>query len=112
MTELRLAGPGEDAIPLMELARRRVGLLRAGKLMAFVIAWGVVRDQVDGFDALPITEQVATYREWWRANERTTWRELALWRQAFPEEPTPSRALDLLAEHRTSNVGALPVAIA
>jgi hypothetical protein len=79
----------------MVIARRRVGLVRAGQVLSAMIAWEVAREALgdewpDGIEA-----QVQAYSAWWRQSERTGWRELSRFRAAFPGESTPTRIMGL-----------------
>jgi hypothetical protein len=78
--------------PLALIASGRVGLIKAGRVMAFMVQWQIVRDDQGGDE--PTLEQ---YAAWWNCSIRTAYREQALFRQAFPGEVSPTRLLDLAA---------------
>jgi hypothetical protein len=79
--------------PLLTIAARAVGLRRAFRVLTFMAAWDRARRALD---KRPIT--LEDYHSWWRENERTAYREQALFREAFPGEVTPDRLLDLAYE--------------
>jgi len=83
-------GRGEHGEPLLAIASRQVGLRRAFRVLTFMAAWDRARTALG---KRPITLQ--EYSTWWRENERTAYREQALFREAFPGEDTPERLLDL-----------------
>jgi hypothetical protein len=83
-------GRTETGEPLLVVASRAVGLRRAFRVLTYMAAWDRARRALD---KRPIT--LDDYRQWWRQNERTAYREQALFREAFPGETTPDRLLDL-----------------
>jgi hypothetical protein len=86
-------GRNESGEPLLTIAARQIGLRRAFRVLTFMAAWDRARRALD---KRPIT--LEEYRAWWRENERTAYREQALFREAFPSETTPDRLLDLAYE--------------
>ncbi len=85
---------------LLELAVARVGLRRGMRAIAFMSAWGVARNALghppgEGAGA---TAAVEEYAAWWRQPLRSAWREWGCFHDAFPDEDTPDRLLDLAAE--------------
>jgi hypothetical protein len=76
--------------PLLAVATRRVGLRRAFRVLMFMAAWDHARKSMRR-ETITLQE----YAEWWRANERTAYREQALFREAFPDDKGPDRLLDL-----------------
>ncbi len=96
---LRAARPGEPGTPALELLQRVLDDLMARRVLAFVLKWGYARDHAEGFDALPVTEQVRAYMAAWGEPERTTWRYLHHFREALPEAgATPAPLYELLME--------------
>lgn len=78
---------------LLELALLQTrSHLKAARLAAYVIAWGRCRADL-GHD--PTTEE---YAEWWGQSVRTAYRELALFREAFPTLDNPGPLVDRLEE--------------
>src|SRR5919205_295819 len=73
---------------LLELAVARVGMRRGARVLAFMIAWDVVRKE------LGREPSIEEYGEWWRTSVRTAYREQALFRDAFPGEENPARLMD------------------
>jgi hypothetical protein len=74
---------------LLQIARARVGVRRAYRVVTFMVCWNMARADL-GVDELALDD----YAEWWRVPERTAYREQALFREAFPGEVTPDRLLD------------------
>lgn len=73
------------------VARDRVGVLAAGRAVAFMVQWAILRDELGGR-----TPTIDEYRDFWGDSERTAYRHQALFRTAFPGEETPDRLLDAL----------------
>ncbi len=89
-----------DRQSLAQQAGARVGVWKAGRVLAFMVQWETARaslrdDWPDGLSA-----QVAAYSEWWRDTERTGWNELRRFRAAFPGEQTPTRLMEAAAAAR------------
>jgi hypothetical protein len=80
---------------LAKLAARRVGPVKGGRAIAFMWQWALWRETT-GAPPASITQDVTDYADWWRESERTVWRHLELYREAFPGEQTPDRILDLV----------------
>lgn len=94
---------------LIEYAAARVGQVRAARVIAFMVQWNTARiDLGDEWPTEGIEAEARAYADWWRLSERTAWRELARFREVFPDEPTPTRLLHLLrAEQRRRGVAGL-----
>jgi hypothetical protein len=73
---------------LLEVAVRRVGALKGARVLSFMVAWDVVRQE------LGHEPSIEEYAEWWRVSERTAWREQARFRESFPGESNPARLMD------------------
>ena len=106
---IALAAPGQAGVPLMAVAYANSGSFRrAGRAMATLISWGVAEAKLDrplGDDVQGRGHTMAAIREfsdWWKQSERTTQRDLAAFREAFPSEDTPARLAALLRERRAS----------
>lgn len=69
----------------LEVAVARTGLRNGVRALSWAYTWAVVRESA-GHD--PTVEEVA---EWWAASLRTTYREQAAFRQAFPELADPAK---------------------
>lgn len=93
---------------LLELATRRVGVIRASRVLAFMLAWQVATEAVGHLlgEGEGITASVMEYASWWRTPRRTAWRELARFRECFPGELTPDRLLALAAATWEARQGA------
>ena len=72
--------------PLFVELVRRVGLLKAYKVLLFIISWGIVWESTGG----PVGS-IEDYAKWWKANERGAYREQMLFRAAFEDDATPNR---------------------
>lgn len=81
---------GASGEPLLTIAGRAVGLRKAFRALYFMAAWDRARKAMRR-ETITLQE----YAEWWRENERTAYREQALFREAFPGETTPDRLLDI-----------------
>lgn len=57
-----------------------------------MVAYQVVRDD------LGHSPTIEEYGDWWKQSRSTSYREQALFRQAFPSEETPDRLLDATAQ--------------
>lgn len=73
---------------LLEVAVRRVGPLKGARVLAFMVAWDVVRRELGHEPTLD------EYAEWWRVSKRTAFREQAQFRKCFPAESDPARLMD------------------
>lgn len=101
---------------LMEYAIRQGGVVRAGRVLTFVIAWGTARDKLGDEWPDTLSAQVRAYAEWWKQSERTSWREIKRFREVFPDEETPSRLLDLVQAGKARDdlavsLGTVPIAV-
>ena len=67
-----------------QVAIQRAGLKKAMRAMTFATAWAVVEKD------LGEEPSVEAYSAWWKQSSRTTYRELAAWRECFPEFSTPT----------------------
>nr|CRY96439.1 hypothetical protein [uncultured prokaryote] len=74
---------------IFEAARQRAGIRGAANALAFMVQWGMVRDQLDR------EPTIDDYREFWKVTRSTAFRHQSQFRAAFPHESTPSRLLDL-----------------
>ncbi len=92
----------ERPITLIELCVDRAGFRRGAKVMAFVVAWGRVRDD------LGHTPTVEQYAAWWKQPIRSAYEEQEKFRVAFPELSTPDPLLD--AMRSSSPTGAIDTA--
>ncbi len=86
---------------MLEFARRRVGVRRGASAVAFATSWAVAEQSLGHvLGAGQTTAAIVEYREYWKEADRTTWRNLERFREAFPGEDTPARLLHLLADAR------------
>jgi len=75
--------------PLFVLCLERSGShLKAAKVAAFVVAWGLARQEFgDGMT-------VEQYADWWKQPIRSAYREQSLFRETFAPLETPDAILD------------------
>lgn len=64
---------------------RKVGWVKATKVAAFVVAWGIYTEKTSE----PYT--LDGYSGYWKQSESTTYRERDLFRMCFPEDKVPDR---------------------
>ena len=100
---------GDDALAVV--LARRVGFRKAMKVLTFIVAWGVVIEDTGDEDI-----GIEDYAAWWRESERTAFREQALFREAMPDEDTPTRLwlavraqIDAKDKAAPARLGTLPV---
>jgi len=73
-----------DRLPtLLELCVDRGGLLKGMRICSFIIEWSMCAG------ALGREPLVVEFRDWWKANDRSTWRRLAEFREMFDTDATP-----------------------
>lgn len=80
----------KNRVTLQHLAAKRVGQIKGGKVVAFIVMWAIAEE------ALGHPPTLEEYAEWWRESRSTVFREQARFREAFPGETTPQRLVDLL----------------
>lgn len=90
-----------DAQSALALAVGSAGLIKGARAMSFLITWAIAVRQL-GHDLGEqegghLSAAVREHAAYWRQTERTSWRDVAAWRQAFPGEESPAAlALQLL----------------
>jgi hypothetical protein len=112
--------PDEKGVSLLQVATRNAGLRHGMSAVAFMVAWSVAEQSLghelgDGV----LTNAMHEYREYWRQSDRTSWRELERFREAFPGEVSPVRLLKLVQDEHAlgrqklgvGGVGGLRVAV-
>lgn len=72
----------------MEVAVANAGLRQSFRAFSWALNWATVREAI-GHD--PTVEEVA---EWWNASVRTTFREQAAFRKAFPTLESPGKIFE------------------
>lgn len=70
---------------LAEYLAGQVGLFKGTKVAAFIVAWGIYTEKVDGPHTLE------GYSSYWRQSVATTYRERDLFRICFPADKVPDR---------------------
>jgi hypothetical protein len=83
---------------------RTFGFRKAMRVVSFVTCWEIVRRDLG---REPTIEE---YGEWWKESRATAFRHQQLFREAFPNEETPSRLLDVMSEQRATNIGGVVLA--
>lgn len=82
---------------LIELAYARTGsMLKAARVVAFVVAWGQARDAAGG----PIT--VDDYAAYWKESRSTAFRHRGEFRDVFPNLDTPEPIIELWERERAA----------
>jgi len=72
----------------------QLGPLKGARVVAFMVSWEVARQALgDEWPADGIEAQVVAHSRWWRESTRTTWRDLARFRECFDGEDTPTRLM-------------------
>jgi hypothetical protein len=105
----------EEQPTLMRVAAERVGQLRAGRVLAFMVSWQLARRSLRDEWPDRLSDQVRAHATWWRESERSAWRDLQRFRDCFPEEESPSRLMDAAeaaswdARGGVQGLGALPL---
>lgn len=79
---------------LAEQIARRVGLRKTFKVLLFITAWGVVYEDLG---RAPVS--IEEYSDWWKASRAKSFREQQLFREALPNEDTPTRLYELARVH-------------
>ena len=77
---------------MQQLAAARVGQIAGAKVVAFIVQWAIAGEALGH----PLT--LEEYGDWWHASRSTVFREQARFREAFPDETTPQRLVDLLRQ--------------
>lgn len=90
---------------LLELVLTRVGRpLKAARISAFIVAWGVTRREL-GREPTP-----DEHADLWRQPRSSVFREQAEFREAFPGFSTPAPILDHMERQRASEASAIDFA--
>lgn len=83
-----------------EYLSSKVGLLKATKVAAFVVAWGIYMEKCEPVPT-PYGQLAYTldgYSTYWRQSISKTYKERDLFRICFPEDKTPDRVWGLCRE--------------
>jgi hypothetical protein len=82
---------------LLEVAYARTGsMLKAARVVSFVIGWDVVRRD------LGRSPSVDEYADWWKEHRASAYRHRNEFREVFPGADTPDAVLDLLQAARVT----------
>lgn len=89
--------PGSTS--LLKVAAANAGPFTGGKAVGTLMSWAIAEAMLGRplGDGQGVTAAVEEYSSWWKQSRRTTFRELAAFRKAFPSEESPAR---LAAEAR------------
>lgn len=82
-------------VTLVEYLFRSLGYRKGTKAAAFIVAWGIYADSV-GDGERP---GMHGYAKYWKQSVATSYRELEVFREAFPEDPFPDRVWAMIREH-------------
>lgn len=74
------------SVMLGEFLAGRVGLYKATKVVAFIVAWGIYSDKTPGE-----AHTLDGYSAYWKQSRATTYRERDLFRLCFPDDKVPDR---------------------
>lgn len=74
-------------------------MLKAARIVAFILAWGQLRDELDR------EPTVADYIEVWGEKRSTAFKHLQEFREVFDRCDTPSPVLDAMPERQPSQRG-------
>ena len=89
---------------LAEQIAQRVGVLKMYKVLLFMTSWGVV---YEALGRAPVS--IEEYSDWWKASRAKSFREQQLFREALPDEETPTRLYELARAHVDFQNPAAPV---
>jgi hypothetical protein len=88
-----------DRDSLLVVLTMKVGLLKAIKVLTFIVCWGYASE-----DLGQPPETVEEYAYWWRMSAAKAFREQRLFRDALDDEPTPTRIWDQAKHDLASQV--------
>lgn len=81
---------------VIEIAVRNAGVRKGMRGATFLLEWSIAAADGVHFEG-SVTDQLRAYMTWWDISERSAWRHLSEFRQAFPGEETPARLAAELA---------------
>lgn len=87
-------------LTLAEYLAGKVGLLKATKVAAFVVAWGIYMEKTEPVPT-PYGRMAYTldaYSDYWKQSISTTYKERDLFRICFPNDKTPERIWGVVRE--------------
>jgi len=79
-------------VTLLEYLYRKMGYRKGTRVAAFVVAWGIYADTL-GEDK---RAHMDGYIKYWRTSRATAYRELSMFREAFPDDLLPDRVWSLV----------------
>ena len=89
---------------MAEQIAQRVGVLKMYKVLLFMTSWGVV---YEALGRAPVS--IEEYSDWWKASRAKSFREQQLFREALPDEETPTRLYELARAYVVVGNPAAPV---
>jgi len=101
-TTLKVVAPGtEGASPLLGIAIGRAGMWKGARACSLLVTWAVAErrlgHKLGSEEAGTLSAAIREHAKYWHEGERTVWRDLAAWHEAFPGEESPAElALQLL----------------
>lgn len=82
-------------VTFAEFLFRKLGYRKGTKVAAFVVAWGIYTDSLqEGRRA-----SMFGYANYWKQSQATSYRELEVFHEAFPDEVLPDRVWSVVGRH-------------
>jgi hypothetical protein len=96
-------------VMLGEYLFRKLGYRKGTKAAAFIVAWGLYSDSLGEGEPW----SVEAYADYWRESHSTAYRELRVFREAFPEDSYPFRVWGVIRDSvEARRSGSVAVAVA
>nr|CRY96445.1 hypothetical protein [uncultured prokaryote] len=78
--------------PMASVAIRNAGVVQGARALGIVALWAIAIAKNDGHPlGENLTLSLRSYSDYWRQSDRTSWRDLKVFRAAFPDEADPQR---------------------
>lgn len=118
-TTITVVAPGTDgASPILAIAIARAGMWKGARACSLLVTWAVAERRLGhdlgSDDTGTLSAAIREHAKYWRQGERTVWRDLAAWHEAFPGEQSPAdlarqllAVYDLQLTKRTDALGAV-----
>ena len=93
---------------IMDVIIGRVGIRRSIRVLGFLLAWSqtmVDEEAARRGEAVLRNITLADYQAAWDVSESTKWRDLGLFREAFPSQRDPNDVCRYMAEVGASKLG-------
>lgn len=93
-------------VTLLEYLYREMGYRKGTRVAAFIVAWGIYADTLDESVSVPGERRrregkrshMDGYISYWKMSRATAYRELAMFREAFPGDEYPDRVWALVTD--------------